>query len=231
MLKTMSNSLDNRRISPVNRTREQAIRFYDRMSRFYDCISGPFERRYAIRNLELLAIREGETILEIGFGTGHCLEKIAASVGETGKAYGIDISPNMLEITKRRLEKTRLLDRVELYCGDAASLPYDDETMDGVFMAFTLELFDTSEISKVLEEVKRILKPGGRIAVISLSKMIGESLMVRFYEWVHNKWPEYADCRPIYLEDAVKDAGFQISSRESAKLFRLPLELITARKK
>ena len=224
----MKNSSNNRQILPVNRTKEQARRFYDRMSRLYDYISGPFERKYAFRALELLDIMEGETILEIGFGTGHCLKKIAASVGETGKAYGIDISPGMLRVTKRRLEKAKLLDRVELNCGDATSLPYDTNSMDGVFVAFTLELFDTPEIPIVLEEVKRILKPGGRIAVAAMSKKAGESLIVRLYERVHNRWPEYADCRPIFLEESIHEAGYQIKSSQTVKLLGLPLEIIVA---
>jgi len=224
----MKNSSNNRQILPVNRTKEQARRFYDRMSRLYDYISGPFERKYAFRALELLDIMEGETILEIGFGTGHCLKKIAASVGETGKAYGIDISPGMLRVTKRRLEKAKLLDRVELNCGDATSLPYDTNSMDGVFVAFTLELFDTPEIPIVLEEVKRILKPGGRIAVAAMSKKAGESLIVRLYERVHNRWPEYADCRPIFLEESIHEAGYQIKSSQTVKLLGLPLEIVVA---
>ncbi|MFC1948199.1 class I SAM-dependent methyltransferase [Chloroflexota bacterium] len=226
----MKKKSDARRISPVNRTREQARRFYDRMSGTYDYISEPFERNYAFQALELLSVKEGESILEIGFGTGHCLKKIAASAGETGKAYGVDISPGMLRVTKRRLEKAQLLNRVELHCGDASSLPYDNSIMDGVFMSFTLELFDTPEIPAVLEEMKRVLKPGARIAVAAMSKKTGESFMVRLYEWAHNKWPEYADCRPIFLEEAVTDTGYQITSGETVKLFGLPVEIITAQK-
>ena len=226
----MNSSSDDRRISPVNRTREQARRYYDRMSRFYDYVSGPFERKYAFRTLDLLAAREGEAILEIGFGTGHCLRKIALSVGETGNAYGIDISPGMLEVTKRRLEKARLLDRVELYCGDATCLPFDDNVIDGMFVSFTLELFDTPEIPVVLKEVMRVLISGGRITIAAMSKKGGESFMVRLYEWVHNKWPEYADCRPIFLEESLTKTGYGIKSKEMVKLFGLPIEIIAARK-
>jgi len=199
------------------------------MSHIYDYISGPFERKYAFRALDLLAVRESETILEIGFGTGHCLRKIATAVGDTGKAYGVDISQGMLQVTKTRLEKAQLLDRVELHCGDATSLPYESNVMDGTFMAFTLELFDTPEIPIVLEEVKRVLKTGGRVTVVAMSKKSGESFMVHLYEWVHNKWPEYADCRPIFLEKDLSDAGYIITSKETVKLFGLPVEIVAAR--
>ena len=224
----MQRSASDRHILPVNRTREQARRFYDRVSRIYDCISGPFERRYAFKALNLLAIRESEAILEIGFGTGHCLERIAVSVGETGKAFGIDISPGMVAVAGIRLKNAHLLDRVELICGDATNLPYKNNVMDGALLAFTLELFNTPDIPRVLEEVKRILKPEGRIAVTSLSKITGESLMVHLYEWVHTKWPEYADCRPIFLEESIKEAGYNIKSSQIVTLFGLPVEIVIA---
>jgi demethylmenaquinone methyltransferase/2-methoxy-6-polyprenyl-1,4-benzoquinol methylase len=178
--------------------------------------------------LERLSIREGETILEVGFGSGHCLRQIAQSVGQAGRAYGIDISSGMLEVTKKKLEKARLMVRAELYCGDAASLPYDDNTFDAVFMSFTLELFDTPEIGKVLEEIERVLKPGGRLGVTNMSKEGGESRLLRLYEWVHKKWPKYVDCRPIYIEQSLTDTGYEIKSKEKISLLGLPGEIVIA---
>jgi demethylmenaquinone methyltransferase/2-methoxy-6-polyprenyl-1,4-benzoquinol methylase len=167
--------------------------------------------------LERLSVSEGETVLEIGFGTGHCLKRIAESVGPKGKAYGVDLSTGMMEISKERLEKAGLEDRVKLFCGDAANLPFDDSVFDAVFMSFTLELFDTPEIPKVLEQINRVLKPEGRLAVVSISKGNGESIFLRLYEWTHNKWPKYVDCRPIYVEQSLIDAGYQIKSKKKSK--------------
>ena len=215
-------------ILPVPRTKEEAKRTYDRISRYYDYLAGPFERKYAEMALEHLSIGKGETVLEIGFGTGHCLKRIAESVGPKGKTYGIDISTGMMEISKKRLEKADLEDRVKLFCGDATSLPFDDNTFNAVFMSFTLELFDTPEIPKVLEQIKRVLKPEGRLAVVSISKENGESIFLRLYEWTHNKWPKYVDCRPIYVEQSLREAGYTVRSKEKVRLFRLPGEIVVA---
>lgn len=217
-------------ILPVPRSKEAAKRFYDRISRVYDYFTVAFERKYAERAVERLSVEEGETVLEIGFGTGHCLKRMAESVGETGKVYGVDISSGMLEVTRKRLDKAELMDRVKLYCGDAASLPYSDNTFDAAFMSFTLELFDIPEIPMLLEEVKRALKPRGRIAVASMSKENGESLLLKLYEWAHRKWPKYIDCRPIYLEKSLRDAGYEIRKKEEVKLFGLPVEIVVATK-
>ena len=95
-------------------------------------------------------------------------------------------------------------------------------------MSFTLELFDTPEMPKVLEEAKRVLKSGGRLGIASLSKEDGESPMLRLYEWAHKKWPKYVDCRPIYLEQSLKDAEYKLESKEKVSLFGLPGEIVVA---
>ena len=214
----------------VRRSKEEAKHFYDRISKFYDCVAGIFERKYAEMTLERLNIQDGETVLEIGFGPGRCLQQIAQSVGNKGKACGIDISPGMLEVAKKRLEKARLIDRVEMYCGDAVKLPCNDNTFDAAFMSFTLELFDTPEIPQVLEEVRRVLKPDGRLGIVSMSKSYGESTMLRLYEWAHKKWPKYVDCRPICVEKSLIDAWYSIQSRKKVRLVGLPGEMIIARR-
>ncbi|ASJ07276.1 hypothetical protein [Thermococcus pacificus] len=95
-------------------------------------------------------------------------------------------------------------------------------------MSFTLELFDTPEIPKVLGEVKRVLKPGGRFGVVGMSK--GEGLTVRLYEWLHERFPQYLDCRPIDLPEVVKGAGFVVVHEEEGRIFGLPVTIVIALK-
>jgi ubiquinone/menaquinone biosynthesis C-methylase UbiE len=217
-------------ILTVTRTKDEARRSYDRISRYYDCVSGIFERKYTGMALERLAVREGETVLEIGFGTGYCLKKIAESVGPEGKVCGIDLSAGMMAVAKKRLFKAGLMDRVELHTGDAADLPFDDGTFNAAFMSFVLELFDTPEIPKVLRQIKRVLKPEGRLGVVSMSKEYGETIFMRLYERAHVKWPGLVDCRPIYLERALREAGYTIKSQAKVKLSGLPGKIVIALK-
>jgi demethylmenaquinone methyltransferase/2-methoxy-6-polyprenyl-1,4-benzoquinol methylase len=217
-------------VLPVPRTKEEAKRFYDKISRAYDYLTGAFERKHTERTLECLSINEGEAVLEIGFGSGHCLKRIVQSVGEMGKVCGIDISKGMLEVAKRRLRKAQLVDRVSLCRGDAAKLPYSDNAFDAIFVSFTLELFDTPEISKVLEEIRRVLRPTGRLGIASMSRESGKSAPLRLYEWAHKKWPRYVDCRPIYLEESLINAGYRIRSKEMTRMVGLPIEIIVATK-
>jgi ubiquinone/menaquinone biosynthesis C-methylase UbiE len=222
------NESEARPILAVPRGKAEARQFYDRISGIYGFLTAAFERKHAERGLGYLSIEEGEAVLEIGFGSGHCLRRIASSVGQTGKAYGVDLSSGMLKVARRRLSKGQALDRVELCCGDAANLPYRSNSFDAAFIAFTLELVDTPEIPIVLQELRRVVKPKGRIGVVSMSKENGESAMVRLYEWVHQRWPKYADCRPIYVERSLIDAGYKVQSKSKASMAGLPLEIVVA---
>jgi len=209
---------------------EDIKKSYGLLSRFYGFLEGKFEKGLREQGLKLLAVQEDEIVLEIGVGTGFSLQEIAQSVGTTGKAYGIDITPEMLRLTEKRLRKAALMDRVELHEGDARTMPYEDNMFDAVYMAATLELFDTPDIPKVLVEIKRVLKQQGRLVVASLSKEGREDFwFVRLYEWLHQKFPKYASCRPIYVEQAIKEVGFNVIKRQEFIIMKLvPMKLVMA---
>ena len=59
-----------------------------------------------------------------------------------------------------------------------------------------------------------------------MSKENGDSKLLRLYEWLHEKFPRYVDCRPICVEGAIKDAGFEIKHKEKVRLFGLPGEIV-----
>ena len=217
-----------RHILPVPRTKEEAKQAYDRLSRVYDYTLGLLGRKYSEMALEHLSLVEGETVLEIGFGTGHCLKQIVRLVGPAGKACGIDISSNMIARTKKRLDKEGLANRAELCCGEATCLPFNEGAFDAVFMSFTLEVFDTPEIPRALAQIKEVLKPGGRLGIIDMSKENGKSVLLKLYEWIHNRCPKYLGSRPIYADQCLIDAGYQIRSKERIRIFRLPAEIIVA---
>ncbi len=171
----------------------------------------------------------GERLLEIGFGTGHVLAELAKAVGPTGKVFGIDISENMLAEAKAVVEQEKLADRVSLVCGDAERLPYDPDSMDGIFMCFTLELFDTPDIPLVLAECKRVLHPGGRLVVVAVSKEGPQGLVIRAFEWTHRHFPNLMDCRPIYARRDLEAAGFIIEDH-SVQTMWVPVEIVRGSK-
>jgi ubiquinone/menaquinone biosynthesis C-methylase UbiE len=218
-------------VSRVNRSKESARASYNRLSGWYDVIAGSTEKKYRDWGLEKLSAQPGEKILEIGFGTGHCLVSLARSVGPTGHVIGVDISDGMLAIAKERLQKEGLSERIDLRLGDAANLDFlEAGSLDGIFMSFTLELFDNPEIPRVLTECHRLLKPGGRLAVVSMTKTNPPGVAVRMYEWFHEYMPNYADCRPIFARQSLEQSGFAIQDVSLSSMWGLPVEIVLGKK-
>jgi len=217
-------------ISRVERTKEEARANYNRLSRWYDLLAGSSERKYRDEGLEKLDAGEGETVVEIGFGTGHALVALARSVGTAGHVFGIDLSEGMAEVSRSRLREAGLAERVGLACGDGAHLPFASSRADAIFMSFTLELFDTPEMPVVLRECRRVLREEGRIAVVSLSRQNGTRLAVRLYEWAHHLFPTAVDCRPIYLRRSLQATGFEVLDSTRMTMWGLPVEIALARR-
>jgi ubiquinone/menaquinone biosynthesis C-methylase UbiE len=218
------------KISRVTRTKASAESTYDRIGRFYDLFAGGSERSFMEEGLRRLALREGERVLEIGFGTGHAIVAMAKSVGPAGRVYGIDLSEAMRAITEERARREGVIGWVELRQGDAAALPFPDGSLDAVFLGFTLELFDTPEIPTVLAECRRVLRPGGRIAVVAMLAKQRPGIMLRLYEWAHGAFPAAVDCRPIYPGDSLHRAGFHLRHSEEGSMWGLPVEVVTGDK-
>jgi len=215
-------------IARVNRSKQQARALYDGLASWYDLIAGSWEKKPREIGLRKLAAREGESVLEIGFGTGHGILALARSVGCAGKVHGVDLSPRMLRIAESRVRRAGLSDRVRLRCGDAAELPFETDSLDGMFASFTLELFDTPEIPQTLAECRRVLRFGGRICIVSLSRTGESSWMRDLYEWGHRTFPALVDCRPVFVQRALETARFRILDSTRVSMWGLPIEIVLA---
>lgn len=209
----------------VFQSREETKAFYNKIARVYDLLAERSEQPMREVGLKMLAAATGERILEIGYGTGHCVVELAEAVGPSGKVYGIDISEEMQRLAKDLAAEKGLDDRIELMCGDAEDLPYEAGSLDAVFMSFTLELFDTPEIPRVLAECCRVLKPGGRIVVVAVSKKGKDGLVLKAFEWTHRHFPNLVDCRPIYVGRALEAAGFRIADSRVERMW-VPVEIV-----
>ncbi len=214
-----------RDVEPVLRPREAAERTYDRLSRWYDLIAAS-EQAFVEEGVAMLDPAAGEAVLEVGFGTGRALVELARRVGQSGRVCGIDLSAQMVERSRRRVEDAGLGDRVALTAGDAVHLPYADRAFDALFMSFTLELFAVEDLAAVLGECLRVLRAGGRIAVVSLSKEGGPCPMRRLYEVTRRLAPRLMDCRPIYAARSLAQSGFDLRAVRTRRMWGMPVELV-----
>ena len=211
----------NHSYSRVNRPLSDAEAFYTRLSSFYDFLASS-EKKYIRQGLSLLDPQDGEVILEIGSGTGYAqihLNRVLTS----GLGVGLDLSAGMCQIAHRNLLRSGLSHRTNIIQNDTLPIPFRTGAFDAVFTSFTLELFDTPHIPDVLAECRRVLKPGGRLVVVALSKDQPLPWGGRLYERLHNRFPKILDCRPIPARYLIELAGYKILREESRKMWGLPV--------
>jgi len=207
-------------------SREQTRQNYDRMSRWYDLFAGS-EKKFTETGLQILGVQTGERVLEIGFGTGYSLARMAQQTGESGLVVGLELSPGMIEVTRKRIQAKAPERSVGIIQGDGTTLPFSPNSFEAVFLSFTLELFSDVEIPVVLEECHRVLKREGRLGVVSLLKK--EVFTCQIYEWGHERWPVLLDCRPIDLRKNLETGGFRVQAAKVQTMWGLPVEVALGR--
>ncbi len=208
-------------ILPVNRSKHSARRFYDRISHSYDWLTAS-ETKLIQKGVDILSPSPEEMILDIGSGTGAGMRFIAEDLAGEGTLFGLDLSHKMIITSLEKLKDFTHL--CYLAQGDGAQLPLTGGIFDAVFCSFTLELFSKEEISVVLLEIQRVLKPEGRLVVISLSQE-PRTLPERLYEVAHQIFPTMLDCRPIPLLDLLLQSGFRILYQEKYMDWGLPIQI------
>jgi ubiquinone/menaquinone biosynthesis C-methylase UbiE len=106
----------------------------------------------------------GKTVLEVGCGTGDDARELAGLVGPTGKVVATDLSETMIDEARRRSAGSDL--PIDFRMADLAGLDFPDGTFDGAWAK--LVLMHTVDIETALDELVRVLRPGGRIAVYDI---------------------------------------------------------------
>ena len=139
--------------------------------RFWVEAPHPFITRERLR--EALAPQPGETILEVGPGTGYYSLAVADRIGPAGTLHLFDLQREMLDHTMRRAAEHGL-GNLEPREGDAQRLPYDDESFDAAYLVAVLG--EIPDQGAALRELARVLRPTGRLVV---GELFGDPHMVR----------------------------------------------------
>lgn len=152
---------------------------YDFLNRFLSARTDLWWRKKAIRQLRG---RPHSEILDVATGTGDMAIMTFRGLGPA-RITGIDISEGMLELGRRKIAAKGLSDRIELRKGDSGDIPFPDGSFDAVTVAFGVRNFEFLE--KGLSEIRRVLRPGGKLVVLEFSRPHGIS--GRIYGWYMEK--------------------------------------------
>jgi demethylmenaquinone methyltransferase / 2-methoxy-6-polyprenyl-1,4-benzoquinol methylase len=132
---------------------------YDRYARLLSFGQDPRWRRFLVSRLD---VGPGDTVLDVATGTAAVAMELA---GRTScRVIGLDQSPEMLETGRARVEAAGLAGRIELVEGTADRLPFDDESFDGLTFTYLLRYVD--DPGATMQELARVVKPGGTIAML-----------------------------------------------------------------
>ncbi len=137
---------------------------YDFLNRF---LSAGIDRRWRRKALKQLRPLQPKTVLDVATGTGD-FAILCEKILNPKKIVGIDISEAMLELGRRKIRKMNLDHKVTLVRGDAEAIFYEENSFDAVTVAFGVRNFE--DLEKGLSEIKRVLRPGGRLLVLEFSR-------------------------------------------------------------
>jgi arsenite methyltransferase len=195
--------------------------FDERTSRYVESVyttPDVVEQRRLV--IEALDLRAGEHVLDIGSGPGFLACEIAAVVGERGSVHGVDPSESMLAIAAHR-ERAPGSAPVEFRPGDAVKLPYPDASFDAAVSTQVYEY--VADMPAALAEVRRVLRPGGRLLVLDTDwdSVVWRSSDRERMRRVLAAWDEHlADPHlPARLTGLLRDAGFTVRLRTTIPLF------------
>ncbi len=144
----------------------QSLENYRRLAPGYDSTCGRIEslRQRAVREL---ALRQGETVLDVACGTGPTLSMLASAVGPTGRVVGIELSPEMAALARRRVDTATLCASVEVIEAAVETLRLDPKA-DALLLCYT---HDVLQSPPALDRLIESAKPGARIVLLGMKTL------------------------------------------------------------
>lgn len=198
---------------------------YERIAPFYDVWAILTESRARRRCIELAAIRNGESVLEVAVGTGLTFAEIL-SANPSGRNEGVDLTAGMLRRAEARARKLAP-GRYHLEVGDAYSLTFADDSFDVLINNFMFDLLPESDFDRVLAEFRRVLRPSGRLILVNMAR--GHSLQHKLWDAIYRIHPSLmGGCRGVALSSDLAQAGFTDIKRELISQCGFPSEIIRA---
>jgi demethylmenaquinone methyltransferase / 2-methoxy-6-polyprenyl-1,4-benzoquinol methylase len=180
-------------------------------------------RRFTMKQMQ---VQPGQNAIDVCCGTCDWAIDIARASGN-GKVIGLDFSRNMLDVGQHKVDALSMNEQIELVEGNAMALPYEDNKFDYATIGFALR--NVPDLEKVLREMLRVVKPGGLVVSLELSKprtqpfkgiyyfyfrnilpLLGKLFAKRYeqYKWLPDslvKFPDYKQLAEIFQKTGMTD--------------------------
>ena len=195
---------DDTMVEASHQTPEKIQKYYSWRASNYDAGAG-FEVEHHAEALQLANIQEGERVLDVACGTGRGTVGLAGAVGPQGRVDALDLTEAMIEQARSKIEQLGLSERVVFKQGDARDLDYPDASFDLVYNGYMFDLIPLDGFMPILKEMARVLKPGGRLVLLNMSKPDERET---FFETIYQKGWAVMPCRPVLMSRYLEPAGF-----------------------
>ncbi len=179
---------------------EHLVEFYDRVAPEYDAWAGGLHGRGAAKLVDVTSPRRGDSVLDVGCGTGLVTHLLAESVGAKGSVVGIDLSARMLDLARPRARANTTFMAMA-----AEHMVFRDRSFDLITYGQSLPYLVDPLAS--LEEAVRLLRPGGRVALSLHRRSLQTDAQDLFYKVLgdlairhHMRVPEHSPERSVFGE-------------------------------
>lgn len=210
-----------------------ARRFYDRIGRFQDT-QRFYEDPAVARLLERGAFDHSQAVFELGCGTGRLAADLLTSVLPPSARYlAVDVSPKMVQLTAARLAPWSDRATVSLLEPPASALPGEDTTFDRFLATYVFDLLSSPDAQALVAEAARLLVPGGRLCLVSLTHGTTPASRVVCSAWdaIALRWPSLVGgCHPIELRELVGEPAWLVEHREVVVRVGVASEIVVARR-
>jgi demethylmenaquinone methyltransferase/2-methoxy-6-polyprenyl-1,4-benzoquinol methylase len=193
---------------------ERVRAMFDRIARPYDAMNRimtvGLDQRWRALAADECRVGAGATVLDCCCGTGDLALELADRVGPAGEVLGVDFSPNMLAIARRKAER-RGVENVRFVAGDALSLPAGDDEFAAASVAFGVRNLADYELG--FHELVRVVRPRGRVVCLEITRPASGPLAPFYSVWFGRLVPRIG---------AVADRGEGAYSYLPASVNRFP---------
>ncbi len=171
--------------NPRDEAIARAIATYNSAADTFDAAPLSFWSRYGQRTIDRLELQPGDKVLDVCCGTGASAIPAAIAVGSTGSVLGVDVSEGLLELAR---VKAQDLDNIEFRNHDCMALGLPDGSFDAIVCVFGI--FFLPDMTAALQELWRMVKPGGKLAITSWGKTVFEPMDQVFWDAVQAERPD-----------------------------------------